>query len=593
MPKQFKSLAVIAGGVASILLTPTLVHSESLGAGQAGRAAEPTDYQYATPPTPRRNIEIAPLAERPLGVDEGPQLQVDAFKLVGFDIPDGIDLTMNEVLELIEGERTSRNGVFTVGQLQKLADQLTNLYRERGMILAHAFIPQQKVEDGTVRIEIMQGVLGSVVFEGEAEEALIYNDQVLQLPFEDLMGQSVTVGSVEQALFSLVDYPGIGFFGIFRPGREVGDTELLVKVDKQPEHVFSVGLDNHGSEQTGEYRMYADATWNSPTGYADRLYAKIQHSLSPAQALYGEVDYLLPKFHADLDFGIRLSRNDYEVEETVRQQGIVEDASINAAWKAIRGRTLNLTVGAELEKRHYETEGDLGDNFDDLTILKLAGSYDHTDTWLAGLLGDDATAISQGTLRYSHGFADLLGAMEAENDTNSSRVGKGGIHAGAEFDKLEFAFLRYQNLTRSQSLMFRLQGQWSPDMLVSIEQYSLGGPTSVRAYPAAQYLADTAFTTSLEYQFEFPGSQDSEAFWGHKWGEILRVIVFADYGWGELNDPLGSELDKLELAGAGLGLRLNIPDRLTAAVTVAAPLAEADPANDRDPQYFFNLRYTF
>lgn len=572
---------------------PSVAQATDFGIDRAGRAAEPTDYRYTLPPTPQRDLIIAPLMERPLGVEEGPTLEVEAFDLIGFDIVPGVRLTRQEVDHLVAEERRVHNNLFTIGQLQLLADQITNLYRERGAILAHAYIPAQEVVAGRVRIEMLQGALGGVVFEGPSDQALIFKEQALQLPFNRLLGEAVTIQNVERALFTLSDYPGISFFGMFRPGSQLGETELLVKIDQQPRAIYGIGADNHGSLETGEYRLYADLTLNSLTGYADRLYAKLQHSLSPAKAVYGEIEYWLPKLHADYDLGVRVSRSDYQIAGTILQEGVVDDLELSSRWRAIRGRTFNVTPGADLSLRRYTTEGDLGAKEDNLTIGSLRVALDHNDEWLANLFGPHAHGVTQGLIRYSHGFGNLLGSMEASDALSSSRIGAGGVRAGGAFDRLDLSLLRYQALTPQRGLLFKLRGQYSPDMLVPIEQLALGGPTSVRAYPAAQYLADSGLQFSLEYQQAFPGLSDKPAPWGSTWGESLRLIAFADYGWGENNRPLRSEEGSQELVGAGLGLRLNVPERMQVSLTVATPVGREDPANERDPQYFFDLRYSF
>ena len=46
--------------------------------------------------------------------------------------------------------------------IETVADTITQYYRERGFILAKAYIPQQQVRDGVVSLNIMLGKLGSV-----------------------------------------------------------------------------------------------------------------------------------------------------------------------------------------------------------------------------------------------------------------------------------------------------------------------------------------------------------------------------------------------------------------------------------------------
>src|SRR3546814_18302908 len=53
----------------------------------------------------------------------------------------------------------------------------------------------------------------------------------------------------------------------------------------------------------------------------------------------------------------------------------------------------------------------------------------------------------------------------------------------SDFWSRRLSFVRMQSLTRSQRLYLKLNGQYSDDVLVPTEQFALGGPASVRAYP--------------------------------------------------------------------------------------------------------------
>ena len=64
---------------------------------------------------------------------------------------------------------------FTVGRLQEVADDVTRYYRDKGLILAQAFVPVQTVDEGIVHIQIMEGVLGRVVTE-VGEHSLLCRD---------------------------------------------------------------------------------------------------------------------------------------------------------------------------------------------------------------------------------------------------------------------------------------------------------------------------------------------------------------------------------------------------------------------------------
>ena len=72
-------------------------------------------------------------------------------------------------------------------------------YREHGLILAQAFVPVQEVDDGEVTIQVLEGLLGRVVTEGNE----LYQAEILQTPFRSLIGQPVTKEAIETALLTV------------------------------------------------------------------------------------------------------------------------------------------------------------------------------------------------------------------------------------------------------------------------------------------------------------------------------------------------------------------------------------------------------
>mgnify|MGYP000724153904 CR=1 FL=1 len=122
---------------------------------------------------------------------------------------------------------------------------------------------------------------------------------------------------------------------------------------------------------------------------------------------------------------------------------------------------------------------------------------------------------------------------------------------------------------------------------------SLGGPSSVRAYPVAEYLLDKAVFASLQWNVNAPGFADKPAFDGMTWGRVLQFSAFFDYGTGEINDPLPGEVSHVTLKGLGVGCQFAIPGRLLAKFDVATHIGGNAPSNGRTAQYWFDVSYQF
>src|SRR5690606_9230502 len=198
--------------------------------------------------------------------------------------------------------------------------------------------------------------------------------------------------------------------------------------------------------------------------------------------------------------------------------------------------------------------------------------------------------ITQLSVDYSHGFNNLLGSMgdyDLQAGVRASRLGASG-----QFDKLSLSLQRYQRITQNHALLLRASGQYSSDLLVSLEQFSIGGPDTVRAYPGAEFFGDTGGFASVEWIINAPGFAARPAIGGRNWGQILQLSLFVDYAAGKLNEVLPGEDDHAELGGAGIGLQLNLPNRFLARFDVARPIDGPKASNGREPQYFFRLGMT-
>ena len=151
-----------------------------------------------------------------------------------------------------------------------------------------------------------------------------------------------------------------------------------------------------------------------------------------------------------------------------------------------------------------------------------------------------------------------------------------------------------QRLTQSTSILLRVDGQYSDDPLVSLEQFSLGGPNSVRAYSVSEVLAERGGVASLELILGAPGIARHPAFGSYTWGQLLQLSLFADYAKGWLNPPLLSVKDRsTELSGVGGALQFSVPGRVFARLEVATPLSNRPVGNGRDPQFYFRLGASF
>jgi len=578
--------------LAGIIVSVTLPGIDVAAQGVDGieRGTRPSEPHILTVPRVPSDLIITPVLDRPLDIDDGPQVTVESFQLEGFRDIDKHGIKLIEIEDILEKARKKRNNIFTIGQLQVVVDEITTYYRSHGLILAQALLPAQDVKRGKVLISLLEGRIAKIVIEGN----LRYSTELLTKPFNNQLNKTVVSSEVEQGLFTLSDLPGLQIYGLFRPGTEVGTTELLLKVEDEEPYIASVRLDNHGSRMSGKHRVVGDITINNPSGLGDQLYFQAQKTFDPDEAWFGRISYNFPIINHNYRMGASFSRNDYNIGYKLKEldfSGVTEDFDFFIERKIIRSRSKNLSLKLSMELRQYQLERDGSlEKEDDLTVVRIQLAYDNLDTVLKPYLGGGLNLLS---FDYSQGIKDLFGSME-DNEDLVSRVGNNNKKASGYFEKFELTAVRLQQLdklAKGHSVLLKFAWQYSPNMLVPMEQFSLGGPSSVRAYPASEYLGDKGFFLSAEYLVSAPGFSDQAAFKGRTWGEILQFSLFYDFGAVWRHSPAQGEDSYMDLAGFGIGLHLNMPGEFEAHLTVATPNTPEDATNEHHPQIFGSFKY--
>lgn len=120
----------------------------------------------------------------------------------------------------------------------------------------------------------------------------------------------------------------------------------------------------------------------------------------------------------------------------------------------------------------------------------------------------------------------------------------------------------------------------------------MGGPNNVRAYPIAEFMVDKGSFVSVEWIVDL-----LQLFGDGSGNATYSISAFGDYSHGELNDPFGNENPDVDLFGYGIGISIGHTsdggNRLEFRVDVARPKTHFVPTNNRNPQYFGQLSYTF
>lgn len=495
-------------------------------------------------------------------------------------------LEVQRLVFLIREQRRQRG--ITLGMIETVANTITQYYRERGFILAKAYIPQQHVRDGIVNLTLLLGELGEI----EVQNNKRYSSNTIRNIFKSVLAEPVTNDRIEEKLFLANDLPGLSAQGYFEPGTQVGDTKLNVNVTSERWYDANVRLDNHGSARSGEYRLYTDFLLHNPLGIGDQLHVGVLGSFAPENSLYGSLRYNTIVLNPRVKLSVGASNNDFVLGSgnsesdsssslDIKGKSVVVDASLKYQLK--RSRVKNYAIG--LAGSQIDSEIDLGEINSDF----LDDSVRNIELFLEfDLLDEKNRILHQGNIGFTS--SEFVKGANEEQDESPFIT---------DFDYSMLSFVKVPFTSLDSRVVLRASGQYAGTPLASVNQYSLAGPTRARGYAVNEYYADDAAYLGVDWIFKGP-SFNNLTFGGERFENLMQPFVFLDYSYGKAYPfEQGGEGTEAQLVDAGFGIKLNYLTKFRGNLVFAIPingkntsLEEGEEPGD-GMNLYFDLQYGF
>lgn len=564
---------------------PTWAQQESPAAGW-----QPPDPQQAlrdaaeAPPTLQApQVEVPALRERAAAQTTVP---TRGFRIGGVGEHPRRGITPASVQALLDARFRALAGeadevALDFDQLQDVARDVTVAYREAGFVVATAYVPVQTVgADGLVRLEVLEGRVGRVLVEGNRR----VRTSAIAAPARRLEGRSLHRDEVDTALLTMRDLPGVGTSVVLQPGQAQGETDIVITATEEARpYSVSLGASNHGTELTGRYRGQIGLTYRNALGLGDVLSAGYVHGFSPEQSTSASLGWTIPVHAVDgLSVSAAYARSEMEVASgqfaALGLAGPTTSAQLGLDWK-FHNRPLLQMHGSLRLVRERSTLEALGFRLSDqeFDVVDAGFVLRHIDRRSRGV------NLVQANVR--HALADRSADPDLVTPARDS-----------DWTLLRVSLARMQYLTPSQRLFARLYGQYTDDVLVPMEQISLGGPDSIRALAVSEALGDRGYQATLEYQVDAPGFGDAASpFGGRPWRELLQFDLFLDHGRVSASEGGLSPAQARSYSGAGAGLRFRLPHvhGLELRLAAAVPVGGTDPSDGDDLRTWVRLGMTF
>jgi hemolysin activation/secretion protein len=501
-------------------------------------------------------------AEAPLGAEKY-RLLLNSVHIEGVSVFDSVTLRSLYASYLL----TDVN----VATLYQVANALEVKYRQAGYVSSRVVVPEQTIENGIFKIQVLEGFVSEIVYNeniGPARAAL----ETLMQPL--LQQKPINIAEIERRLLLANDLSGLQVRANMQAATDdkTGASVLVVDASRKPMS-GSFSADNRGSPYMGDNQFSSSLTVNSMGRHADTLTLSASITSPWQRSVYGGLQYQALINQDGAMASLSASRAHSEPGLTLDELDVKSNVVSfvgTFTYPVIRSRQQNLRAVAELEIRDMDTSiGPDPFNRDALRIARVGISYDRADSW------NGITALRTNW----HQGLPIFGATKKGDKFASRATGDG------TFSKITLDLTRVQQLTTATSLLARATVQHASTTLLASEQIALGGGNYGRGYDAGEISSDNGWAASIEWRYS-PGPTQllphgSQLYTFIDGGEVSAQNAVA------LNGPS-------KLASYGFGVRANLSPTVLGSIEASQPAeGNVSTLKDKPTRLFMSLTAQF
>jgi hemolysin activation/secretion protein len=529
-----------------------------------------------------------------------PQRAPDKFMINAFDVSGVTKLTSAEIERLVYPHLGPDRSNDDVVAAQKA---LQDAYAAKGYGAVLVDLPVQPAEtfsQGIVQIAVNEAPVGRVRVVGAEHHALsVVREQVPSL----VEGQPVNLKALQRDVAQANRLPDRAIDPVFRPGQVPGTIDVDLKVDDSRPYHATATLNNDNSPSTKPLRAAVTASYTDLWAMGHTV--SLTYSVAPENRRQSEVvsaSYNAPLIGTPWTFTIYGYRSNSNVaalggtnvlgngtqiglRATYRLPGdaLSQQISFGPDFKAFKERLFLL--GQPLRPTpirylplvaEYSAGGGNEDASFDVTLGATAGLRVVRRSACIDL--ENAQVPDQAATCTLPG-----GGVGVPEDQFQSRA----IDARENFVHFNLDANYTQTMPGGIVLALRLSGQLADSSLVTNEQFSIGGMTSVRGYYVSEAVGDDGYVESVELR-----SPDIAGGIGGPLDE-LRLFAFGDLGYAHVRAPAAEQQANFRIGGIGGGLRFRLFDQFSGEFLVGVPVTDGPVTERGDARYSFSVKGEF
>jgi hemolysin activation/secretion protein len=427
-------------------------------------------------------------------------------------------------------------------QIEQARIQVSRYYIDHGYTNSGALLKGRDAKAGIVTFRIVEGKVGTIHVAGNRWVGTSYIKSRISRGGADApYNANKTADNIATIRREDLNESILGLDADLQPGTEPGDGVLDVTVkDRQPFRA-SLVYDNRRPAGVGAQEISLIAQDVNLTGDNDPLevdYVIARQTRDGFGFTGGDdlaVTYTRPITPSDTTISLHYSRADFAVIEAPFQNLEIDSNediySISLRQPLIERKDIDLGVAVQMDREESHTSL-LG-----VPFTLSPGEINGTAKLTVFRFVQDFTLQRD---------ADVLALRSTFNVGTRLFGGTGDTDGrGADFFSWRGEGQYVRKLFGSDNLLvLRANGQATPDPLLVLEQYSVGGRFSVRGYRENELVRDNGYFISAEVRVPLLKRKDGDP--------ILQLAPFSDLGGGFNNDAPTPKPRLLASIGVGL-----------------------------------------
>ncbi len=534
------------------------------------RASPPTVLEQRVKPKPKapQDVEIPlPEKDKPAEPEAAgtPEIILGGVQIYG--------VTVYPEAELAPIYESHLGNIFGIADAEKIVAAITAKYQQDGYILSFATALPQAMQYGILTINVVEGYIGRVVFEGPVEAR---KNLLASFAQKLKAARPLTQRTLERYVMLMDDLPGLDARPALRVlDRTSGAHELVLSL-AQDDFEGYASIDNKSTRPVGRHVAQLSGNFNSLMGQYERttlVALTVPDNNRELMFLEGQQEFPLNSegtilgidaWHSVSESGAGNKQLDLDSYDT--------RASVYLEHPIIRGRDLSLYLTGTFDY-HDTVETITGVNiYDDrLRSLRLTAR---------GFFADPAAGENVLVATVSQGLQ--IFDASSNNAVNISRNG-----GQTDYAKIDAFYTRYQSLPGAWSAELGLKGQYMSDGALSGEEFSAGGDNFGRAYDPAEISGDYGAAGYIELQRNIAAH--------NSFFVSTQVFAFYDLAAAWNKDPLFGT-SRFSIASAGAGVRTLLPKNVRMTLEMGQPLTApvfAEGTQGDHVRFFFGFNVGF